>query len=304
MDAQHTSLFGHTPVLSVSDMRLPLPCSDDLFECSSAFRWAFLSSRTPKPRQFLPALKALVGEQLIVTREVSGFGEFILLHGLLSLTTHLHAGGSTALKLGNSSENGAQGEDWKYTMSIATETWSFSLLSLQPSLCLEAAQSLHRMTYIVFYTNTTELHIIARNCSEIDNLLQRKEAEKAEKRLRARGQGEEAKQAARHSLLMVKETLFTGKRYIARGDNIAWRPRCLYYAILVLWAYGVVMANADALAVDCNRLIGAEEYVIRMLSALQGEMGGVSVVASKTAGLVMAAARALEGCRWALLNEA
>lgn len=52
MDAQHSSVFGHTSVLTVSDMRLPLPCSESLWQCPSAVVWKEESLRTPKPLQF------------------------------------------------------------------------------------------------------------------------------------------------------------------------------------------------------------------------------------------------------------
>ena len=50
-------------------------------------------------------------------------------------------------------------------------------------------------------------------------------------------------------------------------------------------------------------LIGAEEYVVRMLSGLQRGKGAV-IGANRTRGLISAMADALEGCRWELLEEA
>jgi hypothetical protein len=184
-------------------------------------------------------------------------------------------------------------------MSTAIETWSFCLLSLEPSLCLEAAQPLHRMAYITLQTNITDFHIIAKDPAKLDNVLLRKEFSKAESRVRAWSGRAEAKEAVSHSLLLVKETVFTGRRYRAREDNIALRPWCLYHAILVLWAYGLMVEGPS----DEVVLMGAEEYVVRMLSALQRGKGAVTG-AGKTRGLIASMADALEGCRWELLEEA
>lgn len=308
-DAQHASLFGHNPVLSVSDMRLPLPCTDILWECPSATQWQKLIPLCPKPPQFLPTLKALLGKNL-VPAVCSDFSRFTILHGLLSLTTHLHARDNTTLGLGirrlspvsraETPTTPPAVEDWKETMNTAIDSWSFCLLSLEPSLCLEAAQPLHRMAYVTLHTNLTDFHVLAKDGSGSDTSLSRKEFTKAEGRLREWSRKTESREAVNQALLLVKETVFTGKRYRARDDNIQLRPWALYHAILVLWAYGLLTEGpSDEGAV----LIGAEEYVVRMLSALQRGKGAV-VGASRTRGLLAAMADALEGCRWELLEEA
>lgn len=304
MDAQHASVFGHNPVLSVSDMRLPLPCADALWECNTPEQWQSLTLQAPKPPQFLPTLKALIGKSF-VPPACSDFSRFILLHGLLSLTTHLQARDNTTLGIGvrklaqreTPTPPPPQVEDWKDIMSTAIETWSFCLLSLEPSLCLEAAQPLHRMAFITLHTNITDLHILAKDVSSRETQLLRKEFSKAETRTRDWSRRDEAKEAVDHSLLLVKETVFTGRRYRAREDNIALRPWCLYHAILVLWAFGLMTEGPS------DELIGAEEYVVRILSAVQRGKGSITG-ANKTRGLISAIADALGGCRWELLEEA
>lgn len=185
-------------------------------------------------------------------------------------------------------------------MSTAIETWSFCLLSLEQSLCLEAAQPLHRMAYITLHVNITDFHVITKRPPSLDNMLLRKEFSKAQSRICGWSQTNEARETVNHSLLLVKETVFAGKRYRAREDIIALRPWCLYLAVLVLWAYGsMVDEDSD----EGLGLLGAEEYIVRMLSGLQRGKGAVTG-ANRTRGLLSAMADALEGCRWELLEEA
>ena len=99
MDAQHASVFCHTAVLLVNDMRLSLPCTDALWECSTPDQWQSFALQAPKPPQFLPTLKALIGKSF-VPPACSDFSRFILLHGLLSLITHLQARDNTTLGIG------------------------------------------------------------------------------------------------------------------------------------------------------------------------------------------------------------
>ncbi|KFZ23027.1 hypothetical protein V502_02490 [Pseudogymnoascus sp. VKM F-4520 (FW-2644)] len=305
MDAQHASVFGHTPVLSVSDVRLPLPSVERLWECTTANQWQSLSRREPEAPQFLPTLKAVLGKTLVPTI-CSNFSRFILLHGLLSLTTHLRTRERATLgietgRIGSkvSSSSVAPVEDWIEVISRAIGTWSFSLLSSEHSTCLEAARPLHRMAFITLHTNITDFHILAKDSSQLESQLSKREAAKAEARIRAWSRNEGAKQAVNHSLLLVKETIFAGNRYRAREDNIAPRPWCLYHGILVLWAFGVMTEGAE----DENGMgVPAEEYVARMLSVLQ--TNGKIMGANRTKGLIVSARVAFEGCRWALLEEA
>jgi hypothetical protein len=97
--------------------------------------------------------------------------------------------------------------------------------------------------------------------------------------------------------------MFSGRRYLAREDNVAPRPWCLYIAVLTLWVYGLI---TEGPAPDDEITAGAEEYMIRMTRAMQQTnptrpiIGGTNQIA----GLIRAVRDALTGCRWELLQEA
>jgi hypothetical protein len=193
-------------------------------------------------------------------------------------------------------------DDWIEIISSALGVWSFTLLSLDSSLCLEAARPLHQMAYIILHTNITDCHILAKDPALLDNLLSQKEWSRAEARLKLWSAREEAKRAVSHSLLLVKDTVLNGKRYLAREDNVAARPWCLYNAILVLWAYGQTVETTEGGNADAT-IIGAEEYLARMLSRLENKQDSAAY-AQRTKGLLMSTRHVFEGCRWELLEEA
>jgi hypothetical protein len=117
--------------------------------------------------------------------------------------------------------------------------------------------------------------------------------------------------------------MFTRSRYAAAEDTIILKPWVLYNTTLVLWAYGAIREGADD-----SRCLGengngngrpggkehahgqwtAEEYLAQMLNGLMGDGSsgdyGQLKGANRTTGLVTAVRDALEGCRWALLEEA
>ena len=306
MDAQHSSLFGHTPSLSANDIKLQLPCSEPLWDCPTKERWKETIRHTPDPPQFLPTLKALLNKTP-VPPICSAYSRFVLLHGLMSVTTHLIARDLTTLGVGagkipprDSSSPSSQIEDWKEIMSRAVDTWSFSLMSRSSSICLEAGRPLHRMAYITIDTNIHDFHIIAGAPSLLGSLLSRTDYAKANRRVRSWTDKPASKKTLYHSLLLVQETVFTSKCYRAKDDNLALRAWCLYQVTLILWAYGYMTEGKPEAS---TATLGAEEYLVHMLSSLATDKGRITR-ANCTRGLIQTIQESLEGCRWELLKEA
>jgi hypothetical protein len=350
MDAQHACVFGHSPVLSVSDMQMALPCPESLWECTSPEGWQELRSQgahgpvnsssstehaaasSLSISYFLPALKSMIRGN-IVPPSCSEYARFILLHGLMNLQTHLHAGsrltlgieagkfhakesvalndgggeGGTAARTATNSESVAK--PWAPLISSAIDSWSTCLFSLQPSVCLEAARPLHRIAYITLQISVIDIHTMALDPDRLDTPLARSNYEKTRARMQRWCFSASAHEAFRHALLLVQETMFSGHLYRARDDHIAPRPWCLYIAVLTLWVYGIItegdpLPQTDAAGkASASASASAEEYVIRMTSALQRGLAS-AVGANRTGGLIRAARDALSGCRWELLEEA
>ena len=304
MDAQHSFMFGHTCVLSVQDVRLPLPCPDYLWECNNSFDWDRLIRKLPEPPGFLPVLKKLIARSPIPPH-CTAYGRLILLHGLFSVTAHLKARDSVTLGVGGAlggNSHAVTTDGWKDTLEKAMDTWSFCLVSRSSSLALEASKPLHRMAYVAIYTDITDMHILAGAPSLLGNLLSEADVAGATMRVQKWSEKGEAKRALHHCLLLIQEILFTGKQYHASQDNLSLRPWSLYHAALILWAYGF-MATRRAPTQRKRSSYPAEEYLVRMLMLLRSDQD-ITIVSQQTCGLLEAVRESLEGCRWELLQEA
>ncbi|KIW64828.1 hypothetical protein PV04_07134, partial [Phialophora macrospora] len=307
MDAQHVSIFGHSPALSVSDIRLPLPCSETVWNAKSASRWKREKSKYEEPPLFLSALRGLLARRPLPST-YSPFARFILLHGLFSVTKHMQERDLTASDVDGarlSSDGSSQSppnlsevDAWRDILDRAIETWSLSLLSQEPSLCLEAARPLHRMAHITIHVNLIDFHTFARAPSLMGNKTSSNEHARARKRIEQWSARSVAKRTLSQCLLLIQETMFTRKQYNASQDNIALRPWCLYHATLIVWAYGILTSGSSQAA-----FLPAEEYLIHMLNGLLVGDGQVAI-ANRTSGLIDSVRKSLQHCRWELLQEA
>ncbi|KAJ5614497.1 hypothetical protein N7528_008151 [Penicillium herquei] len=315
MDAQHACLFGHSPVLSVSDMRMSLPCKEALWECSTPQAWAQMlqSGNLKQPVDFRSTLRVILKES-IMPSAYSEYARFIILHGLICLQAHLQRTPPLTLGIEQSESSSGEGEadqdsapekipSWKNEISRALSAWSNCLLALQPSLCLIAAGPLYRIAQITLHVKVTDLLTLAKEHKHVASL------QTSEKSIQARGRmyewasSDSACEAVRFSLLLVRETMFSGQPYRAQEDRIAPRPWCLYIAVLTLWAYGE-MKQSDCLPnQDNSREATAEEYMIRMTEALERGLKD-PIQGTDVVGLLGATRDALANCRWELLQEA
>ncbi|KAJ5623638.1 Krueppel c2h2-type zinc finger protein [Penicillium lividum] len=304
MDAQHSFIFGHHCILSVQDVRLPLPCQDYLWECSDVIEWNRMIRKAPESPGFLPVLKRLIARNPIPP-QCTAYGRLILLHGLFSVTHHLKVRDSVTLGVGGALPDRprqAAADTWKDTLEKAMDTWSFCLVSRSSSLALEASKPLHRMAYVAIYTDITDMHVLAGAPSLLGNMLSEADLLGATARVQAWSERQEAKKALYHCLLLIQENLFTGKQYRASQDNLSLRPWSLYHAALILWAYGFMEGRRNPCQ---NQDISytAEEYLVRMLMLIRNDED-ISVASQQTRELLGAVKECLIGCRWELLQEA
>lgn len=242
MDAQHASIFGHTPALSVSDLRLPLPCPDRLWDAATASQWKQEQARPEEMPEFLPTLRAVLARAPLPST-FSPFSRFIILHGLFSLAKHMEAREVTSIDVGtnrlslddnrsNHSGSSDSCDDWRDTLDRAIETWSYSLMSQGPSLCLDAARTLHRIAHVILHVSLTDFHVLAGALTGAPSLTGNEitlaEYARAKQRIEKWIKKPVAKFTLSHCFMMVQETIFSHHQYQAAGDSIALRPWSLY----------------------------------------------------------------------------
>jgi hypothetical protein len=158
------------------------------------------------------------------------------------------------------------------------------------------------MAQLTIYTSIIDIHIVAGAPSLLGILLSTNDKAKADVRIRAWSENIESRKALSHSLLLIQETLFTGKPYRASEDNISLRPWCLYHATLVAWAFGYMNEGKPTNAIPA---MGAEEYLVRMRTALasSGDLKPIKG-ANRTRNLILTVRESFRDCRWELLQEA
>ncbi|KAK6455964.1 C2H2 zinc finger protein [Scheffersomyces xylosifermentans] len=116
LDTVHATVYGHMIILYAHQIKLSLPCEDELweFDNSQDKKTDSLSlTRTPK---FLAALKTLLHRQNVVT---SSFGKKILLAGLLTIMFQMQ---QKDLQLSFLEWDSVK-ESWQQTISLAIDVW-------------------------------------------------------------------------------------------------------------------------------------------------------------------------------------
>ena len=132
LDTVHATVYGHMVVLYAHQIRLSLPCEDELWEFDNVGQKtdSFKGLKTPK---FLAALKSLLHRQKIPT---SSFGKKILLAGLLTIMFQMQ---QKDLQLSFIEWNSVK-DSWTDTISLAIDVWRVDICtpgccSTETSLC-------------------------------------------------------------------------------------------------------------------------------------------------------------------------
>lgn len=132
LDTVHATVYGHMVVLYAHQIRLLLPCEDELWEFDNVGQKtdSFKGLKTPK---FLAALKSLLHRQKIPTLS---FGKKILLAGLLTIMFQMQ---QKDLQLSFIEWNSVK-DSWTDTISLAIDVWRVDVCtpgccSTETSLC-------------------------------------------------------------------------------------------------------------------------------------------------------------------------
>lgn len=138
LDTVHATVYGHLVVLYAHQIRLSLPCEDELWEYDNDGQKtdSFKGLKTPK---FLTALKNLLHRRRIHT---SSFGKKILLAGLLTIMFQMQ---QKDLQLSFIEWNSVK-DSWTDTILLAIDVWRADVCipgccATQASLCFAPADT-------------------------------------------------------------------------------------------------------------------------------------------------------------------
>ncbi|KAI1152858.1 fungal-specific transcription factor domain-containing protein [Nemania diffusa] len=122
-DTQHAVLFCQSLCMSSFELRITLPCSQEVWEAPDASSWAtaWRSSNSHDDKtSFLAALKSYLNPGLPRPVMLSGLSRALLLHGLMSVAWDMQRREQTSLGVvGNPSSD----DSWRNSISAAYDTW-------------------------------------------------------------------------------------------------------------------------------------------------------------------------------------
>ena len=321
MDVQHAVLFGHTSIMTINEIRLDLPCDEELWKADNHIVWIKQceSRASNKEYSFLEVLRLLLNEKLL-PGGLSAFTKITLLHGLLSVVWCIKHG---------------QGDSQVSPTSIveilerAIETWSFSIMSRVPSLTTDVSRSLHRIAYITLHTSETSVldlltfsgsnSLTGRPLTEADFIRAKLSVEKwlATK---------QSVTCLVHALISIHQIEYAGnyygkdeEHYSAKSDKIALRPWCIYISTIVVWAFcffrakrlGIKLRPPPTYGSHDECFLKGEEFIVRTLrdamalSRNEDDEAFDNPTDFKIIFSVLVVVReSLKDCRWEMMHDA
>ncbi|KAF2864455.1 hypothetical protein K470DRAFT_267300 [Piedraia hortae CBS 480.64] len=270
LDATHATLFGHSAAMAPHELRLPLPCDESLWSAPSKIEVTriedSLNANGVKPIYFVEGLKKTLNGHRV---RVDTFARTALIAGVLNVAFHLRQRDVQASSLGSSTATGEN--DWREALTLAVETWK----SLSPPSSLPSSSSFSDSPSASFLYDasgaTACWYTLARMSfdMEISDLLVFAGAERVLGR-QVTSSDREAMRKKMHGWAhsaRAREVVLTACRwlnglliltqanmddssadpsrvylaYSATSDHVLNRPYVLFFATLLVWAYGFAL---------------------------------------------------------------
>ncbi|KAI1775776.1 fungal-specific transcription factor domain-containing protein [Hypoxylon cercidicola] len=342
-DTQHAVLFSQSLCMSAFELRLPLPCSQALWEASAGAEWARLSAPAAPEPMYLLALKAYIARDAHRVPHLNGLSRVLVFHGLMSVFWDMRRRDQTSL--GVISSSSSPGGRWQTRLSAAYEAWKsdFDLFcQRQADLTLaavgrgaaperaraeldawrtayaavyHAAHVLLRSEFLDVQIFAGARHILGRSVQKSDFV----RSEKVVKRWAAGSAGrlppppredddgdgpDDAAAAAWHAARLLQ----TASRTLVDSDSLGLfhaTPWCLYIATLTIWTFHHTGAKGGP--EDDSELVWDAQAEMRAVvdSMVQAGIEGLPEIqgVKRTGGLVWVMAEVLSKVRWGIVHD-
>lgn len=266
LDTVHATVYGHMIVLYAHQIRLSLPCEDELWEFDNLGLKAdsFKGLKTPK---FLGALKSLLHRQKIRT---SSFGKKILLAGLLTIMFQMQ---QKDLQLSFIEWNSVK-DSWTDTISLAIDVWRVDICtpgccSIDTSLCFDPEDrkllplmlraddlrckfALYHISQIYMRITHYDYIIYAGAPSRMNVKVGEHEYRTVENRILQWSQSSAGRISVIHAYMFLFEMLLSPNNeditftYDPNGDPFLHRKNIMASAILVIFAYNFSLEGPES----------------------------------------------------------
>lgn len=341
IDSVHATMFGHSTVMVAHEMRLPLPCDDQLWKAGSGAEVgrteANLMSNGIKPISFLEGLKRTLNGQEVRT---NSFGRQVLMAGLLSVSWHMNQRDLQVTSLGGGVTQALGGRDkWRSTLTRAFDAWKTdfdkflqrSNEAVDPysyekrgdaNAVFESRTVLHHLAHMAMHVDIVDCQIFARAKRLLGRAIGNQDLSSAQRRMKdSWAPTAKARDATFYALKFLTSVLVadetgssasdgyrpTGESYVARDDVLLNRPWVLYFAVLVVWCYGFALEGScpsSPLPSTPQEKIGQmKDYLYRFGSIQTPEDLKLMKGVNNNSALLLVLKDSFETSRWELLHE-
>jgi hypothetical protein len=343
IDSVHATMFGHSTVMVAHEMRLPLPCDDQLWKATSGAEVgrieANLMSNGIKPISFLEGLKRTLNGQEVQT---NSFGRQILMAGLLSVSWHMNQRDLQVTWLGGGMSQALGGRDkWRSTLTRAFDSWKTdfdkslqrtdviadpysyeSTMKTEDHVVFESRTVLHHLAHMAMHVDIVDCQIFARAKRLLGRAIGTQDLSSAQRRMKDHwAPSAKARDATFYALkflcsvLLLEETgtpasdghRHMGRPYLARDDVLLNRPWVLYFAALVVWCYGFALegpcAGSPIPSTPQEKIEQMREYLQRLGSVSSPEDLKLMKGVNNNSALLLVLKDSFETTRWELLHE-
>lgn len=342
LDSIHATMFGHSTVMVAHEMRLPLPCDDQLWKATSGAEVGRIESNLMssgiKPISFLEGLKRTLGHHEVRTNP---FGRQILMAGLLSVSWHMNQRDLQISTLGNGISSSLGGRDkWRSTLTRAFDSWKTdfdkSLQRMEAAadpysyekrgdsyIVFESRNVLHHLAHMAMHVDIVDCQIFARAKRLLGRAIGSHDLNSAQRRMKDHwAPSAKARDATFYALkflcsVLLKEDASSpqsdgnssvcGVAYVARDDVLLNRPWVMYFAALCIWCYGYALEGpcpqVSMPSSQTDKVDQMRSYLQRLGSLSSPEDLKSMKGINQNSALLMVLKDSFASTRWELLHE-
>ncbi|KAI1765414.1 fungal-specific transcription factor domain-containing protein [Hypoxylon sp. FL1150] len=336
-DTQHAVLFCQSLCMSAFELRLPLPCSQALWEAASSAEWARISISTAREPMYLLALKAYIARDSRRISYLNGLSYIIVFHGLISIFWDMRRRDQTSLGVISSPSPGGR---WQTRLSAAYRAWKtdFDAFCLrQADLTLAkvgrgavpeyarveldvwrtAYAAVYHAAHVLLHSEFLDIQIFAGARHILGRPVQKSDFVRSEKVVKrwAAAAGhpnqrsdsddspdDDAATAAWHAAQLLQ----TASQTLVDFDSLGLFhvPWCLYLATLTIWAFHHT-GGKGGLEDDSELVWDAQAEMHAVVDSMvrAGTEGLPAIQGLKrTGGLVWVMAEVLKKVRWGIVH--
>ncbi|KAJ6262349.1 Zinc finger protein [Drechslerella dactyloides] len=348
LDSVHATMFGHSAVMVAHEMRLALPCDEALWTATSSAEVGRLKqalyNNGVKPIMFLEGLKRTLNGGTVRT---NSFGRTIIMAGLLSVSWHMNQRDLQVNSLGVG-QLGAK-EKWRGSLTRAFDLWlsdfdkslhskipatergshdepNFYMpnhdLDVEHDNVFESRTVLHHLAHMAMHVDIVDLQIYAGAKRLLGRSIGGNDSTLASKKMKDWANTARARDAVYYALQFLRQVLLptapvmphedsssAPTSYVARDDYLLNRPWVLYFATLVVWAYGVALdgplqAPIYVPQTSQERHRDMRNYLIRVGHRKSPDELSDITDRNRNLGLLLVLQKMFGEMRWELLQEA